>query len=109
MNWFRKGADGEFLWPGFGENSRVIEWIVRRIEGAADAVDTPIGRLPVPSQLDLDGLDISDEALDALFEVDSRSWLDECDLTEEYFEQFGTRVPAALRAELASLRYHLRA
>ncbi|WP_345763753.1 phosphoenolpyruvate carboxykinase (GTP) [Diaminobutyricibacter sp. McL0608] len=109
VNWFRKGADGEFLWPGFGENSRVIEWIVRRIEGAADAVDTPIGRLPVPSQLDLDGLDISDEALDALFEVDSRSWLDECDLTEEYFEQFGTRVPAALRAELASLRYHLRA
>ena len=109
VNWFRKGADGEFLWPGFGENSRVIEWIVRRIEGAADAVDTPIGRLPVPSQLDLDGLDISDGALDALFEVDSRSWLDECDLTEEYFEQFGTRVPAALRAELASLRYHLRA
>ncbi|NEN06935.1 phosphoenolpyruvate carboxykinase (GTP) [Diaminobutyricibacter tongyongensis] len=109
VNWFRKGADGEFLWPGFGENSRVIEWIIRRIEGKAAAVDTPIGRLPVPSQLDLDGLDISDDALEALFEVDSRSWLDECDLTEEYFEQFGARVPAALRAELASLRYHLRA
>ncbi len=109
VNWFRKGADGEFLWPGFGENSRVIEWIIRRIEGSADAVDTPIGRLPVPSQFDLDGLDISDEALDALFEVDSRTWLDECDLTEEYFAQFGARVPAALRAELASLRYHLRA
>ncbi len=109
VNWFRKGADGEFLWPGFGDNSRVIEWIIRRIEGAADAVDTPIGRLPVPAQLDLDGLDISDEALEALFEVDARSWLDECDLTEEYFEQFGSRVPAALRAELASLRYHLRA
>jgi phosphoenolpyruvate carboxykinase (GTP) len=109
VNWFRKGADGEFLWPGFGENSRVIEWIVRRIEGTADAVNTPIGRLPVASQLDLDGLDITDEALESLFEVDSRSWLDECDLTEEYFEQFGARVPAALRAELASLRYHLRA
>ncbi|WP_426519663.1 phosphoenolpyruvate carboxykinase (GTP) [Diaminobutyricibacter sp. McL0618] len=109
VNWFRKGADGEFLWPGFGENSRVIEWIIRRIEGSADAVDTPIGRLPVPSQFDLDGLDISDEALEALFEVDSRTWLDECDLTEEYFAQFGARVPAALRAELASLRYHLRA
>jgi phosphoenolpyruvate carboxykinase (GTP) len=109
VNWFRKGADGEFLWPGFGENSRVIEWIVRRIEGTADAVNTPIGRLPVASQLDLDGLDITDEALESLFEVDSRSWLDECDLTEEYFDQFGARVPAALRAELASLRYHLRA
>ncbi len=109
VNWFRKGADGAFLWPGFGENSRVIEWIIRRIEGTADAVDTPIGRLPVPSQLDLEGLDITDDTLDALFEVDARSWLDECDLTEEYFEQFGARVPAALRAELASLRYHLRA
>lgn len=109
VNWFRKGADGEFLWPGFGENSRVIEWIIRRLEGSADVVDTPIGRLPVASQLNLDGLDISDDALDALFEVDSRSWLDECDLTEEYFTQFGARVPAALRAELASLRYHLRA
>ncbi len=108
VNWFRKDQDGDFLWPGFGENSRVIEWIVRRLEGGANAVDTPIGRLPVTSEFDLDGLELTSDALDALFEVDSASWLAECDLTEEYFEQFGTRVPAALRAELASLRYHLR-
>jgi phosphoenolpyruvate carboxykinase (GTP) len=109
VNWFRKGDDGSFLWPGFGENARVLEWIVRRLEGAAGAVDAPIGRLPIPSELDLDGLDVTAAELDALFRVDPASWLAECDLTEEFFARFGTRVPAPLRAELASLRYHLRA
>ena len=109
VNWFRKGDDGRFLWPGFGENSRVIEWIARRVEGTADAVSTPIGRLPLADQLDLDGLDLPEADVAELFEVDRASWLAECDLTEEYFERFGPRVPAALRAELASLRYHLRA
>jgi phosphoenolpyruvate carboxykinase (GTP) len=109
VNWFRKGDDGRFLWPGFGENSRVIEWIVRRVEGTADAVSTPIGRLPKVEQLDLDGLDLPEADVAELFEVDRDSWLAECDLTEQYFERFGTRVPAALRAELASLRYQLRA
>ncbi|WP_348786750.1 phosphoenolpyruvate carboxykinase (GTP) [Leifsonia sp. NPDC080035] len=109
VNWFRKGDDGRFLWPGFSENARVIEWIARRVEGSADAVETPIGRLPVPEQLDLDGIELPAEDLEALFEVDPESWLAECDLTEEFFDRFGARVPAALRAELASLRYHLRA
>ncbi|WP_426623171.1 phosphoenolpyruvate carboxykinase (GTP) [Leifsonia sp. McL0607] len=108
VNWFRKGDDGRFLWPGFGENSRVIEWIARRVEGTADAVSTPIGRLPQTDQLDLDGLDLPAEDVAELFEVDRDSWLAECDLTEEYFERFGSRMPAALRAELASLRYQLR-
>ena len=107
VNWFRKGADGSFLWPGFGENSRVLEWIVGRIEGTADAVETPIGLLPAAGSLDLDGLELSDEALEQLFKVDRDLWLRECELTEEYFAQFGDRVPAALNAELASLRYHL--
>lgn len=109
VNWFRKGEGGRFLWPGFSENARVIEWIVRRVEGSAGAVDAPIGRLPIPAELDLDGLDLPDADVDALFDVDSDSWLAECDLTEEFFSRFGDRVPAALRAELASLRYHLRA
>ncbi len=108
VNWFRKGEDGRFLWPGFAENSRVIEWIARRVEGAADAVETPIGRLPVIEQLDLAGLDLPREDVEALFEVDPDSWLAECDLTEQFFDRFGSRVPAALRAQLASLRYHLR-
>jgi phosphoenolpyruvate carboxykinase (GTP) len=109
VNWFRKGDDGAFLWPGFGENARVLEWIVRRLEGTAGAVDAPIGRLPILSELDVDGLDLSTADLDALFTVDPDSWLAECDLTEEFFDRFGSRVPAALRAELASLRYRLRA
>ena len=74
---------------------------------SADNIDTPIGLLPAADSLDLDGLEISDETLAHLFDVDRDSWLAECDLTEEYFAQFGDRVPAALKAELASLRYHL--
>ncbi|MGN7799262.1 phosphoenolpyruvate carboxykinase (GTP) [Leifsonia sp. 22587] len=109
VNWFRRGDDGRFLWPGFSENARVIEWIARRVEGTAGSVETPIGRLPRVEDLDLDGLDLPAEDVEALFEVDRSSWLAECDLTDEFFDRFGTRVPAALRAELASLRYHLRA
>jgi len=109
VNWFRKGDDGSFLWPGFGENSRVLEWIIRRVEGAADAVDTPIGLLPVDGALNLDGLDVSPDALEQLFRIDPASWLAECDLTEAFFARFGSRVPAALHAELASVRYHLSA
>lgn len=107
VNWFRKGSDGSFLWPGFGENSRVLEWIVGRVEGTSDVVETPIGLIPASGSLDLDGLDITDDAIEQLFDVDRDSWLAECDLTDEYFGQFGDRVPAALRAELSSLRYHL--
>ncbi len=108
VNWFRKGPDGGFIWPGFGENSRVLEWMIRRIEGSAGAVDTPIGLLPTENGLNLDGLDLSTEAVDQLFAIDQTSWLAECDLTEEYFDKFGDKVPAALRAELASVRYHLK-
>jgi phosphoenolpyruvate carboxykinase (GTP) len=108
VNWFRKGDDGSFLWPGFSENSRVIEWIVRRTEKSVGAVDTPIGYLPDEDDLDLEGLHLSTDAVEQLFHVDHTSWLAECDLTEEYFDQFGSRVPPALRAELASLRYQLK-
>ncbi|WP_104133325.1 phosphoenolpyruvate carboxykinase (GTP) [Cryobacterium sp. M91] len=108
VNWFRKGPDGDFIWPGFGENSRVLEWMIRRIEGSADAVDTPIGLLPAEGALNLDGLDLSKESVDQLFAIDQTSWLAECDLTEEYFDKFGDKVPPALRAELASVRYHLK-
>ncbi|NYD68575.1 phosphoenolpyruvate carboxykinase (GTP) [Agromyces atrinae] len=107
VNWFRKGADGSFLWPGFGENARVLEWIVGRLEGDARASSTPIGLVPAEGALNVDGLDIDDAALAQLFAVDTTSWLAECALTEEYFAQFDGRVPAALQAELASLRYHL--
>ncbi len=108
VNWFRKGPDGSYLWPGFAENMRVIAWIVGRLEATASAVDTPVGRMPARASLDLDGLELTPEALDRLFEIDSAAWLAECDLTEDFFGMFGNRVPAALRAELEALRYRLR-
>lgn len=107
VNWFRRGADGRFIWPGFGDNSRVLEWIIRRIEGRADAVDTPIGRLPVVEELNLEGVDVTPADLDELFALDPQSWKAEADMTQEYFEQFGDRVPQAMRDELAALRERL--
>lgn len=109
VNWFRKDSDGNFIWPGFGENSRVLSWIVERVEGRVAAEETPIGNQPKDGDLYIDGLDLSQEQLAELFEVDAESWLAECDLTEEYFDKFGDKVPAALREELASLRSHLEA
>lgn len=107
VNWFRRDADGDFIWPGFGDNSRVLEWIVRRLEGQAGAEESPIGRLPVLDELDLDGVDISDEQLQELFALDLESWMAETDLTEDYFEQFGDRVPQQLRDQLQQLRTRL--
>ena len=109
VNWFRKGDDGSFLWPGFGENSRVLEWIVAAPRGSTptrcEHADRPAARRPTRSTSTASTS--TDAALEQLFDVDRDSWLAECDLTEEYFAQFGDRVPAALKAELASLRYHL--
>ena len=105
VNWFRKGADGSYLWPGFGENSRVLEWILQRVSGEAPAVASPLGLVPVT--LNLDGLDIADEVLDELFSVDPSSWHIEADDTETFFDGFGDRVPAALYRQLAELRARL--
>ncbi|MET0296441.1 MAG: phosphoenolpyruvate carboxykinase (GTP) [Microbacterium sp.] len=107
VNWFRKGDDGRFLWPGFGDNARVVDWIIRRIEGEVAAVDSPIGRLPRTEDLDTDGIDVSADDLDRLFAIDTTSWLREADLTEEFYQTFDGRVPAPLWAELAALRYRL--
>jgi phosphoenolpyruvate carboxykinase (GTP) len=109
VNWFRKGSDGAFLWPGFGENSRVLAWIIQRIEGKAEGVETPIGVAPVAGAISIEGLDVTAEQWAELFAVDPASWLVECDLTEEYFGKFGDQVPAALRAELDGLRARLTA
>ena len=107
VNWFRKGDDGRFLWPGFGDNARVIDWIIRRVDGQVEAVDSPIGRLPRVEDLDLTGLDLPEADLAELFAIDTESWLAEADLTEEFFDTFGSHLPAALRTELAALRYRL--
>ncbi len=107
VNWFRKDAEGSYIWPGFGENSRVLAWIVDRLEGLAGAVDTPIGRAPLAGELDVDGLELSDEVLAELFAIDAASWLAEADLTAEYFTKFGDRVPAELYRQLDDLRARL--
>jgi phosphoenolpyruvate carboxykinase (GTP) len=107
VNWFRKGTDGSYLWPGFGDNSRVLEWIVERVDDAAPAVDTPLGLMPTESALNLDGLDLSEDALHQLFAIDEQSWLTEATDTEEFFAGFGDRLPAALTRQLAELRDRL--
>ena len=107
VNWFRKDADGAFLWPGYGENSRVLAWIVERLEGKVEAVETPIGRLPLPADIDITGLDVTTEQLAELFAVDPATWVTEADLTEEYFGLFGDHVSASLRLQLTELRARL--
>jgi len=109
VNWFRRDDAGNFIWPGFGDNARVLDWVMRRVDGTADAVDTPIGRVPAPGALNTDGMELSAAALASLFEVDRESWLQEADLTQEYFEVFDGRVPAPVEAELVKLKERLRA
>ena len=103
VNWFRKDAEGTWLWPGFGENSRVLKWIVERIEGTADGVQSPIGVLPTRESLDLDGLDIPAKDLDLLLSVDTEIWKQEAGLIPEFFAQFGEHLPAALTEEHSKL------
>lgn len=104
VNWFRKNDDGDFLWPGFAENSRVLEWILDRVDGKAEAQDTPLGYMPPKGALNVDGLDISEQHLEQLFEITPESWLAELDDTEKFFEKFGDRLPAELTTQLAEIR-----
>ncbi|MCW3159126.1 phosphoenolpyruvate carboxykinase (GTP) [Micropruina sonneratiae] len=104
VNWFRKDADGRFLWPGFGDNARAIEWALRRVNGEVDAVDALNGRQPRRDDLNVEGLTITADQLDQLFALDPDSWGRETDLTEEYFARFGEHLPAQLREELQALR-----
>ncbi|WP_282009726.1 phosphoenolpyruvate carboxykinase (GTP) [Brevundimonas aveniformis] len=109
VNWFRKDRNGKFAWPGFGENSRVLKWIVERLDGKAEAQDTAIGRTPVAGSLDLDGLDMSEEHLDLLLNVDPVIWREEASLVPAHYERFGDRLPKALWDQLAALNARLEA
>jgi phosphoenolpyruvate carboxykinase (GTP) len=99
VNWFRKGADGKFLWPGFGDNLRVLEWIIGRCKGSASAQETAVGNLPHAQDLNLSGLDITDAAVEELLTIDAAGWQAEVDAIGEYLQSFGDRTPAALHAE----------
>ena len=107
VNWFRRDEDGGFLWPGFGENSRVLKWIVERIDGQADAVETPIGHVPTPESLDTEGLDMTPAHLAAALSVDAEEWKDELPQIAEWFEKFGESLPAVLWTELDGLKARL--
>ncbi len=107
VNWFRKDEHGRFIWPGFGDNSRVLKWIVARLEGEAEAKDTPIGRLPTRAGLDLTGLNLTDHQLDLLLNVDGEVWAEEASLIGPAYEKFGARLPKALWDQLAALQARL--
>lgn len=109
VNWFRKGADGRYLWPGFGDNLRVLKWVLERVDGEGKAVDTPIGMVPSPEALDVSGLDISPAALEELLSVSRDDWAGEVKLIEEHFASFGRHLPAALDSQLVQLKQKLAA
>jgi phosphoenolpyruvate carboxykinase (GTP) len=103
VNWFRKNEDGKFVWPGFGDNARVLKWIAGRLDGEAEAVDTPVGRVPTREALDLSGLDLSESDLATLLEVDADVWAEEAALIPAFYDRFGDRLPKALWSQHAAL------
>jgi phosphoenolpyruvate carboxykinase (GTP) len=107
VNWFRRDDEGGFLWPGFGENSRVLKWVVERIDGQAAAEETAIGHVPAPGSLDVEGLDMSEDALRAALAVDPEEWKAEIPQIQEWFEKFGDDLPAVLWTELDGLKARL--
>ncbi|HIG41821.1 MAG: phosphoenolpyruvate carboxykinase (GTP) [bacterium] len=109
VNWFRKDDDGKFMWPGFGENSRVLEWVFNRCNGTADAIETPIGNLPTMTGINFDGLSLTDSQKAELLRVDVDGWLSEIPRINEYFDQYGDHLPAELRDEINELQKRLEA
>ncbi len=107
VNWFRKNDDGNFIWPGFGENARVLKWVLERIGGTTEAVETAIGMVPKPEDLDVSGLDLKPEELQTLLAVDEDEWKSELTLIEEHYESIGERLPNQMRAQLTRLSERL--
>ena len=108
VNWFRRDKeDGSFLWPGFGDNARVLKWIVERLDGTAEAIDTPVGLVPAPEAIDTTGLDMSVEQVAKALEVDAAEWQAEVALIDEWFAKIGDTLPSQLKDELATLKAHL--
>jgi phosphoenolpyruvate carboxykinase (GTP) len=110
VNWFRKDANGKFMWPGYGENSRVLKWVFERCEGTAKAVETPIGNLPTPDAIDCTGLEdtVNTATMNELLKVDREGWLREVEMIREHYKQFGEKLPKALHTELEQLEKRLR-
>ena len=107
VNWFRTDEDGNFLWPGFGDNMRVLDWIIRRTEGTAEAVETPIGYVPKPEDINLNGLDMTVDDVANLLTVDKELWKEDAENIESFYAKFGDKLPEALRKELDTLKANL--
>ena len=103
-NWFKKDGNGKFIWPGFGENFRVIKWMINRVKGKADGVKTPLGFMPKMSELDLSGLNLSEEVVKKLFEVNPEEWKKELAEIEQFYGQYGSEIPVALLNKLKELK-----
>lgn len=104
VNWFRKNKEGKFIWPGYGENIRVLKWIFERIEGKDNYIDTPIGRIPKKGSLDISGLNITEDEIDELFKIEKEDGIKEAERIEEFYNQFGDRLPQELREQLQKMR-----
>jgi phosphoenolpyruvate carboxykinase (GTP) len=107
VNWFRKDAEGKWLWPGYGDNSRVLEWVFDRVTGKADAVDSPIGYLPGPDAINIEGLDVTKEDMAELLRVDTDEWRAEVPSIREHYAKFGDRLPASLTQAVDELEKRL--
>jgi phosphoenolpyruvate carboxykinase (GTP) len=107
VNWFRKGDDGTFLWPGYGDNSRVLKWVLERAAGTGQATETPIGFVPTIDAIDTSGLAVDEATMRAVLEVDPEAWREEVPLIESHFAFIGARLPQALRDQLADLEKRL--
>ncbi len=107
VNWFRKDADGGFMWPGFGDNSRILKWVMERLDGTAEAEPNAIGLAPGPNSIDRNGLNLTDDDMAALLAVDDDAWQDEADLIEQHYARVGERLPEELQSQLADLRRRL--
>jgi phosphoenolpyruvate carboxykinase (GTP) len=107
VNWFRRDEDGGFLWPGFGENSRVLKWVIERLEGTAAAVETPVGHVPTPDSLDVSGLDMTPDQVEKALAVKPEEWREELPQITEWFEKFGDKLPSTMWDELEILRSRL--
>jgi len=108
VNWFRKDSNGKWLWPGYGENSRVLKWIVERVNGKGKAVKTPIGYMPTVDAIDTTGLDVSKEDMEELLSVNKEQWLQEVESIKEHYKSYGEKLPKELWAQLEALEQRLK-
>ena len=108
VNWFRTDKDGNFIWPGFGDNMRVLLWILDRCEGKIDAVETPIGYVPNAEDIDIEGLDITVDTIRELLSVDNAHWIEDLDSIKAFYDKIGATIPAELKEELATLEANLK-